>query len=112
MVTLNFLANGGDVYPFPDDQEGRIDLSGEEGQYNPPNPDFPDTNRNGKIDGPNSPDPGLSHFSNPGGEQDALTEYLAHRYVSDPYDRAETPPSGDERVQNLGIPGKRDTVFE
>lgn len=112
MVTLNFLANGGDGYPFPDDQGGRIDLSGEEGQYNPPNPDFPDTNGNGKIDGPNSPDPGLSNFSNSGGEQDALAEYIAHRYASIPFDRAETPASEDRRVQNLGIPGKGDTVFE
>ena len=112
MVTLNFLANGGDGYPFPDDQGGRIDLSGEANQFNPPNPDFPDTNGNGKIDGPNSPDPGLSDFSNPGGEQDALAEYLAYRYASDPFDKAERPPAEDRRVQNLGIPGKRDTVFE
>ncbi|MYA61211.1 MAG: bifunctional metallophosphatase/5'-nucleotidase [Dehalococcoidia bacterium] len=112
MVTLNFLANGGDGYPFPPTQEGRIDLSGEANQFNPPNPDFPDTNGNGKIDGPNSPDPGLSDFSNAGGEQDALAEYLAHRYASIPFDRAETPASEDRRVQNLGIPGKRDTVFE
>ena len=112
MVTLNFLANGGDGYPFPSDQSDRIDLPGEEGQYNPPNPDFPDTNGNGMIDVPNSPDPGLSDFSNPGGEQDALAEYLAHRYASDPFNQPESPPSEDRRVQNLGIPGKRDTVFE
>ena len=112
MVTLNFLANGGDGYPFPATQEGRIDLSGEANQFNPPNPDFPDTNGNGKIDEPNSPDPGLSDFSNPGGEQDALAEYLAHKYGSEPLDQPESPPSEDKRVQNLGMPGKRDSVFE
>ena len=112
MVTLNFLANGGDGYPFPDAQGGRIDLSGETNQFNPPNPDFPDTNGNGKIDGPNSPDPGLSDFSNPGGEQDALAEYLAHMHASESFDQPESPPLEDRRVQNLGIVGKRDSVFE
>lgn len=112
MVTLNFLANGGDGYPFPTVQGGRIDLSGEANQFNPPNPDFPDTNGNGKIDEPDSPDPGLSDFSNPGGEQDALAEYLAHMHASNPFDQAESPPLEDRRVQNLGIAGKRDSVFE
>lgn len=112
MVTLNFLANGGDGYPFPTPQPDRVDLSGEANQFNPPNPDFPDTNGNGRIDKPSSPDPGLSDFSNPGGEQDALAEYLAHMHASDPFDRPETPPSEDRRVQNLGIPGKRDSVSE
>ena len=49
VATLNFLANGGDGYPFP--LPGRIDLAGEAVQSNAPPPDFPDTNGNGVSDG-------------------------------------------------------------
>ena len=41
VVTLNFLANGGDGYLFPVPHPGRIDFSGEAGQYNPHYADFP-----------------------------------------------------------------------
>ncbi len=112
IVTLNFLANGGDGYPFPLPASGRIDLAGEAGQVNAPTPDFPDTNGNEVIDVPISPDPGLADFAAPGTEQDALSEYLARFFSGTPYDKAETPPAEDTRIQNLGIPGKQDTVFE
>ena len=110
MVTLDFLANGGDGYPFPVPAPGRIDLSGEAGQPNPPNPDFPDTNANGVIDEAVSTDPGQADFAGPGTEQEALAEYLAHFHAELPYDVPETPPLDDQRIQNLGIPGKQDTV--
>ena len=58
VVTLNFVANGGDGYPFPVPQPGRVDLVGEAGQFNAPDADFPDTNGNGIIDGPQAVDPG------------------------------------------------------
>ena len=74
MVTLNFVANGGDGYPFPVPAPGRIDLAGEADQPNSPNADFPDTNGNGIIDAPVLTDPGLATFANPGTEQDALAE--------------------------------------
>ena len=112
MVTLNFLANGDDGYPFPLPTPGRVDLSGEAGQINAPNPDFPDTNGNGVIDEAAMVDQGLTGFAEPGTEQDALAEYLAHFYAENPFDVAETPPAEDLRVQNLGISGKRDTVLE
>ena len=111
LVTLNFLANGGDGYPFPVPGAGRMDLAGEDGQPNPPNPDFPDTNGNGRIDGPALVDPGGTDFAAPGTEQDALAEYLAHFFAAVPFNEAETAPLDDLRVQNLGVSGKPDTVF-
>ena len=64
MVTMNFLANGGDGYPFPVPSAGRVDLAGEAGQINAPNPDFPDTNGNGVLDGPAPVDPDLATSRN------------------------------------------------
>ena len=111
MVTLNFLANGGDGYPFPVSGAGRVDLAGEDGQPNPPHPAFPDTNGNGRLDGPVLVDPGRTDFAAPGTEQDTLAEYLAHFFAAVPFNEAETAPLDDLRVQNLGVSGKTDTVF-
>ncbi len=111
MVTLNFLANGGDGYPFPIPSADRVDLTGEDGQPNPPNPAFPDTNGNGRIDGPALVDAGRTDFAAPGSEQDALAEYLAHFFGTASFNEAETAPLDDLRVQNLGVSGKMDTVF-
>ncbi len=112
MVTLNFLANGSDGYPFPVPVPGRVDLVGEASQINAPNPDFPDTNGNGVLDGPVLLDPGLANFAAPGTEQDALSEYLLRFFTETPFDQVETLPLEDRRIQNLGVPGKQDTVFE
>ena len=113
VVTLNFLANRGDGYPFPLPHPGRVDLAGEAGQFNAPDPDFPDTNGNGVIDGAKAAatGPGLFGFSAPGTEQDAFAEYMGRFYADTPFDVAETPPLEDGRIQNLGLPGKADTVF-
>lgn len=111
IVTMNFLANGGDGYPFTVPSPGRVDLPGEAAQTNAPNPDFPDANGNGVIDEPVSSDAGLAGFAPPGTEQDALAEYLAHFYSANAFNNAETSPLDDQRIQNLGLPGKRDTVF-
>ena len=111
MVTLNFLANGGDGYPFPVPSAGRVDLAGEAGQINVANPDFPDTNGNGVLDGPAPVDPDLATFADQGAEQDARLAYLAHFYAETPFGRPETPPLEDRRIQNLSIPGIQDSVF-
>ena len=111
MVTLNFLANGGDGYPFPFPSADRVDLTGEDGQPNAPDPAFPDTNGNGRIDGPVLVGPGRTDFAAPGTEQDALAEHLAHFFAAVPFNEAETAPLDDLRVQNLGVSGKTDTVF-
>ena len=112
MVTLDFLANRGDDYPFPLPNSGRIDLSGEQGQPNPHDHAVEDPNGNGILDGPVLTDPGLADFASPGTEQDALAEYLAFFHGETPFSLAETPPLEDRRIQNLGIPGKQDSVFE
>ena len=111
IVTLNYLANQGGGFPFPVPHEGRVDLAGEDGQFNAPRPDFPDTNGNGIIDGPVAVDPGLSDFAAPGTEQDALAEYLARFYSVVPFAEPDTDRLEDRRVQNLAENGKSDTVF-
>ena len=111
LVTLDFLANRGDGYPFPLPHPARVDLAGEAGQTDAPNPAFPDTNGNGVIDAPMAPDPGRANFAAPGREQDALAEYLAQFYAETPYAAADTESLYDRRIQNLGIPGMTDTVF-
>ncbi len=112
LVTLDFLANGGDGFPFPLPARGRVDLRGEAGQLNAPDPGFPDTNGNGVIDAPALSGPGLADFAPPGTEQDALAEYLRHFHSETPFNQPETPPLQDRRIQNLGLPGKADTVFK
>ena len=57
IVTLNFLANHGGGFSFPLPHQGRVDLAGEGGQFNAPDPNFPDTNGNGVIDAPTVVDP-------------------------------------------------------
>ena len=78
IVTLNFLASGGDGYPFdalvaPD----RVDLDGV------------------------VTDAGASTFAAPGSEQDALAEFLISNHgigAGTPFDEAETPIGEDGRI--------------
>ncbi len=112
VVSLDYLANRGNGYPFPVPAEGRVDLAGESNQFNAPDPHFPDTNGNGVLDEPVAVDPGLVDFAVPGAEQDAVAEYLAHFHAETPFNQAETPPVEDRRIQNLGVPDKQDTVFD
>ena len=105
IVTLGFLADGGDAYPFPDfvaadaGFANRIDLDG-----------FDPTSVPGALDG-------NADFANFGTEQDALAEFLAANHPralgapdgpSD-FDAAETPPEDDTRIQNLSV--RADTVL-
>lgn len=113
MATLNFPANGGSGCPFPVPHPGRVDFSGEAGQYKWHDADFPDANANGVIDGPTADaDPGRSDAFAMGKEQDALAEYPAHFHVETPFSQPETAPLDDQRIQNLGLRGKADTVFD
>lgn len=92
LVTLNFLANGGDDYPYsalgnPD----RRNLY--EGKGFGEETDFPDENL--------SNDPGKNNsFSGTGREQDALAEYLMefHPTVNQAFSHAETPRAEDKRI--------------
>ncbi len=84
VVTLNFMADGGDGYPFP--VTGRVDLV-EEG--------LP---------------AGVATFADAGSEQDALAEYLAAMFpIGGPFTTADTPVAQDTRIQNLSA--RPDTVL-
>jgi Ca2+-binding RTX toxin-like protein len=90
MVTLNFLASGGDGYPFPTDAAAnRVDL------FNP-----------------TAALTGAAKFSGDGTEQDVLAEYLKTNYgtQAQAYDQAETPVSQDLRLQNLAV--RSDAVID
>ena len=73
-VTLNFLADGGDNYPFPALSDERVDLAGEDLSQ------------------------GEATFAPFGTEQDALAEYLAANFSEEPFTMAETPPAEDRRI--------------
>jgi 2',3'-cyclic-nucleotide 2'-phosphodiesterase (5'-nucleotidase family) len=83
MVTLNFLASGGDSYPFPTDATAnRVDLFS-----------------------PTAPLTGAATFSGDGTEQDALAEYLKanHATLAKAYNQADTSASQDLRLQNTAL---------
>jgi 2',3'-cyclic-nucleotide 2'-phosphodiesterase (5'-nucleotidase family) len=83
MVTLNFLASGGDSYPFPTDAAAnRVDL-------------FSST----------APLTGAATFSGDGTEQDALAEYLKsnHATLAKAYNQADTIAAQDLRLQNTAL---------
>lgn len=81
VITLGFLATGGDGYPFP--QGNQTNLA---------------ANRTGNAT-----------FATDDTEQDALAEYLKANYGTTPFNVAETPASGDTRIQNLA--NAADTVL-
>ena len=89
IVTLGFLAGGGDGYPYPDLALEVVDL------------EQPD----------DAPRTGAADFAADGTEQDALAELLAASFVDAPFDSADTPASEDRRIQNLDeVP--KDTVLD
>jgi 2',3'-cyclic-nucleotide 2'-phosphodiesterase (5'-nucleotidase family) len=84
MVTLGFLATGGDGYPFPSgDSANLVDL-------------------NLPADAVRT---GLATFAPDGSEQDALAEYLAANFNSPEtaFNQADTSPQFDTRIQNLAF---------
>ena len=83
IVTLNFLADGGDDYPYPN---------------------FPNTNRVELREVmTEAQSGGQATFAAPGTEQDALAEYLVANFSETPFDIADVGPEGDERIQNLAF---------
>lgn len=88
IVTLNYLADGGDKYPFLDiiernpQRAKRVDLL---------------------------PKDLKADFNTPGAEQKILADYLAENYSRKPYNVAELPPEQDQRIQDLSK--RKDTVF-
>ncbi|MEL6301652.1 MAG: bifunctional metallophosphatase/5'-nucleotidase [Pseudomonadota bacterium] len=81
IVTLNFLAGGGDGYPFPQDASAN------------------------RIDLPTVlTDPGAVDFAVPGSEQDALAEFLIANFPVGgdvAFDQADTPAGEDTRIVRL-----------
>ena len=87
IVTLSFLADGGDGYPFDVYGENRVDLFQEE----------------------EDPRTGAATFAPDGTEQDAFAEFLAANFSETPFNEAETTPENDARIQNLDV--RDDTVL-
>jgi len=80
IVTLGFLASGGDSYPFPTLGSNRVDL-----------------------DTASSLPSGNVTFTGTGTEQDALAEYLLDRFSTLPFRQADTEIEKDLRIQNLSL---------
>ncbi|MEM6930450.1 MAG: 5'-nucleotidase, partial [Myxococcota bacterium] len=102
LVTLNFLANGGDDFPFallanPNRRqlyEGTGFGDPDDGAGNPIFPILTNC------------DPGAQDgFSSTGGEQDAIAEYFLafHPDPANAFDIVETDPIDDRRIQNLDV---------
>lgn len=80
VVTLNFLAGGGDSYPFNTLGSNRVDLNTQP-----------------------AAGPGLASFAGAGSEQDAFAEYMKVNYSTTPYSVSETPSTLDSKIENLTI---------
>ncbi len=87
LVTLDFLAGGGDGYPFP--ERDVVSITADE----------------------NAPTTGAATFAADGSEQDALAEFIAANFGADtPFDTADTARTEDTRLQNLAF--REDTVID
>ena len=83
MVTITFLVNGGDSYPYAN---------------------FPNTNRVDLAEVMTEEESGgKATFAAPGTEQDAFAEYLAANFSETPFAVADAGPESDERIQNLAF---------
>ena len=80
IVTLGFLAEGGDDYPFPSDEAANLVNLVQEGTQT-----------------------GSFTFADDGTEQDALAEYFGANYPDDAgaFMQEDTPPAQDTRIVNL-----------
>ncbi|NES76904.1 MULTISPECIES: bifunctional metallophosphatase/5'-nucleotidase [Okeania] len=118
-ITLGYLADGGDSYPFPSFLNAdpvlfdRVDLLGEpdsdgDGDFEPEE----DLNKNGVRDEAIAePFDGVADFSPFGTEQDSLAEYFHQVFptADSAFSQADAPPASDERIQNLAF--REDTVI-
>ena len=83
IVTRDFLADGGDDYPYPNYAgTDRVDLPGV----------MTEEQSGGGTD-----------FTAPGTEQDALAEYLAANFTDTSYSIPDVDAEFDERIQNLAL---------
>ena len=105
VVTLNFLANGGDDYPFD-----TLSAPNRRQIYSTVGFGDPDLDDNDVPDFPvlTACDFGMqSGFSYTGGEQDALAEFFLMNFPNPttPFNVAETAPADDRRIQDLSVIG-------
>ena len=84
---------------------GRVDLSADVGLN-------VETSRAGVVGGAVVAASGPVGFAPVGTEQDALAEYLARFFTETPFGLADTAAVEDRRIQNLGVAGAEDTVFD
>ena len=83
MVTITFLVDGGDDYPYGN---------------------FPNTHRVDLAEVmTEAQSGGQATFAAPGTEQDAFAEYLAAHFTETPFAIADVGPESDERIQNLAF---------
>lgn len=118
-VTLSYLADGGDSYPFPSFLNAdpvlfdRVDILGEpdsdgDGDFQPEE----DLNLNGVRDGAIAETfAGVADFAPFGSEQDSLAEYFHHVFptADSAFYQEDVAPALDERIQNLAF--REDTVI-
>ncbi len=88
IVTLGFLAGGGDGFPFQDFGSNFQDLDQDDA----------------------APRTGDATFAPDGTEQDALAEYLFDNFLTTAFDEGDTGRESDERLQNLAF--RPDDVLE
>lgn len=81
VVTLNFLAGGGDGYPFADFDAEPTNLA--------------------ELAEGEGPDAGGVSFAAPGSEQHALARYLSDNYSETAFSEAETPIAEDQRIRQV-----------
>jgi 2',3'-cyclic-nucleotide 2'-phosphodiesterase (5'-nucleotidase family) len=91
LVTLNFLADGGDSYPFAEIIAANADLA-----------DRVDLLQVGDRSG-------AATFADTGSEQDAFAEYMLANFGSVPFSAADTSRADDTRIQNLNF--RNDTIL-
>ncbi|MFZ4521347.1 MAG: SdiA-regulated domain-containing protein [Bacteroidales bacterium] len=82
LATLNFMAGGGDNYPFPIIGSNRIDIN-----TLPVPPAVP----------------GVASFAIPGSEQDAFAEYMKSLHSTSPYNKSDRPVTQDYRIENVTL---------
>ncbi len=88
IVTLNFLATGGDNYPFPTVRRAP----------------------NLALDSIANPPAGRATFTVPGSEQDAFAEYMAEFFTNAGYAIPDRPINRDTRIQL--VQSRTDSVFD
>ena len=82
LATLNFMAGGGDNYPFPIIGTNRVDIN-----TLPVPPTVPS----------------VASFAIPGSEQDAFADYMKVLHSASPYNKGDRPVTQDYRIENVTL---------